>query len=83
MGVPGEQHAVGLYFGPEGGLYGFWHFEEVRRLAAPECLTHNEDRGIVKELGLGFRSRNKPVSSLMHRFGWQIRIHGSESIPRY
>lgn len=71
MGMLGEYYAVGLYLGPE-GLYEFLYFEEMGPLASPEGLLEipqlqasledrgelgNEDRKVIKELGLKFRGR--------------------------
>ncbi len=71
MGMLGEHLSLAVYLGPR-GLYGFWDFQEMADSASPEqllelChlqasfenreeLTQN-DRDVIKKLGLRFRGR--------------------------
>jgi hypothetical protein len=71
MGMLGEHYSLAVYLGPE-GLYGFWEVEEAGPLGSPERILevpqfqasfenrdqlHNQDRKIIKALGLKFRGR--------------------------
>lgn len=71
MGMRGEHFAVSLYLGAK-GLYGFWDFEETAEFGSPERLLEipqlqaafenreeleNQDRTVIKNLGLKFRGK--------------------------
>ncbi len=71
MGALGEHYAVAVYLGPS-GLYSFWNFQELEPLALDEdfmAMTHlqaafenrseltEQDRDLIKKLGLKFRGR--------------------------
>ena len=72
MGLLGEHFSVAVYLGPK-GLYDFWEFEDAGPSAPAEHIVeishlqasfedrnqlHNNDRQIIKEMGLKFRGRN-------------------------
>jgi hypothetical protein len=71
MGMRGEHFAVSLYLGAK-GLYGFWEFEENSESISPDRLLEipqlqasfedrdelqNQDRALIKTLGLKFRGK--------------------------
>lgn len=71
MGMQGEHFAIGLYLGAK-GLYDFWDFEETGEFGSPERLLEipqlqvsfedrdeleNQDRTVIKSLGLKFRGK--------------------------
>jgi hypothetical protein len=71
MGIRGEHFAVSLYLGAK-GLHGFWDFEESGEFVSPERLLEipqlqaafedrdeleNQDRTVIKNLGLKFRGK--------------------------
>jgi hypothetical protein len=71
MGMRGEHFAISLYLGAK-GLYGFWDFEETGEFGSPERLLEipqlqaafedrdeleNQDRAVIKSLGLKFRGK--------------------------
>jgi hypothetical protein len=72
MGALGEHFSLAVYLGPK-GLYGFWAFEDMGPDSLPETLFEihhlqasfedrntltDQDRALIKELGLKFRGRN-------------------------
>lgn len=71
MGTLGEHFAISVYLGPE-GLYGFWNLEEAGPMGNPEQILEipqlqasfedrneleQQDRDLIKQLGLKFRGR--------------------------
>lgn len=71
MGTLGEHLAISVYLGPE-GLYGFWDLEEAGPAGSPEQILEipqlqasfedrneleQQDRDLIKQLGLKFRGR--------------------------
>lgn len=72
MGALGEHYAIAVYLGPK-GLYGLWALEAEEGSGPPEKVLEtpqlqaswedrntlrNQDREVIKELGLRFRGRN-------------------------
>ena len=92
MGLLGEHFSVAVYLGPK-GLYDFWEFEDAGPSAPAEHIVeishlqasfedrnqlHNNDRQIIKEMGLKFRGQNAWPMFRSYRPGyvpWFLEAH--------
>ena len=99
MGQLGEHYSVAVYLGPE-ALYDFWHFEEYadesdagELLAIPHLQASFEDRDtldqqdrdVIKELGLKFRGRQAWPMFRSYRpgfFPWYVEAQEARFLTR-